>query len=175
MRSVRDRQTRAVVASHIRSLRGVVTQMRSSLHGNDSRQCPSSGVMLRMGAWSTRFQGSQYGSLRLTGRRQAADALISVVTDRCARTSRAAAWSFMPAARARGLGTCWTTLHLVYERETAASLGIPYERIAQVGLYRSLTPSALISSPVQGCRSSRYCTGIPGECRLNVSAGSAPT
>jgi nitroreductase len=45
-----------------------------------------------------------------------------------------AAWSFMLAARARGLGTCWTTLHLVFEHEAADLLGIPRERIAQVGL-----------------------------------------
>jgi nitroreductase len=45
-----------------------------------------------------------------------------------------AAWSFMLAARARGLGTCWTTLHLLYEQEAAGILGIPYDRIAQVGL-----------------------------------------
>ena len=37
-------------------------------------------------------------------------------------------WSFMLAARARGLGTAWTTLHLVYEREVAEVLGIPWER-----------------------------------------------
>jgi nitroreductase len=36
-----------------------------------------------------------------------------------------AAWSFMLAARARGLGSAWTTLHLVFEREAAAILGIP--------------------------------------------------
>ena len=36
-----------------------------------------------------------------------------------------AAWSFMLALRARGLGSCWTTLHLVYEQETAQILGIP--------------------------------------------------
>jgi len=36
-----------------------------------------------------------------------------------------AAWSFMLAARARGLGTCWTTLHLAYEKESSALLGIP--------------------------------------------------
>ncbi len=45
-----------------------------------------------------------------------------------------ATWSFMLAARARGLGTCWTTLHLYHEREAAAILGIPYERIMQVAL-----------------------------------------
>lgn len=36
-----------------------------------------------------------------------------------------AVWSFMLAARARGLGTAWTTLHLVYEDEVAAILGLP--------------------------------------------------
>ena len=36
-----------------------------------------------------------------------------------------AAWSYQLAARARGLGTAWTTLHLAYEREIAELLGIP--------------------------------------------------
>ena len=36
-----------------------------------------------------------------------------------------AAWSFCLAARSRGLGTCWTTLHLVKEQEAAALLGLP--------------------------------------------------
>jgi nitroreductase len=36
-----------------------------------------------------------------------------------------AAWSYQLAARARGLGTAWTTLHLSYEREIAELLGIP--------------------------------------------------
>ncbi|MFC5835038.1 nitroreductase family protein [Nonomuraea insulae] len=36
-----------------------------------------------------------------------------------------AAWSYMLAARARGLGTAWTTLHLAYESEVAELLGIP--------------------------------------------------
>src|SRR5262245_26559695 len=33
-----------------------------------------------------------------------------------------ATWSFMLAARSRGLGTAWTSLHLAYEREAAAVL-----------------------------------------------------
>jgi nitroreductase len=36
-----------------------------------------------------------------------------------------AAWSYMLAARSRGLGTAWTTLHLRYEREVADLLGLP--------------------------------------------------
>jgi nitroreductase len=45
-----------------------------------------------------------------------------------------AAWSFMLAARSRGLGTVWTTFHLMHEEEVARLLGIPYEEITQVSL-----------------------------------------
>lgn len=45
-----------------------------------------------------------------------------------------AAWSFMLAARERGLGTCWTTLHLRYEQEAAEVLGIPFEEMRQFAL-----------------------------------------
>lgn len=45
-----------------------------------------------------------------------------------------ATWSFMLAARARGLGSAWTTLHLPYEKEAAEVLGIPYEKITQAAL-----------------------------------------
>ncbi|MFC5745925.1 nitroreductase family protein [Actinomadura rugatobispora] len=36
-----------------------------------------------------------------------------------------AVWNYCLAARARGLGTAWTSLHLVYEREIAELLGLP--------------------------------------------------
>jgi nitroreductase len=45
-----------------------------------------------------------------------------------------AVWSFMLAARSRGLGTCWTTFHLAYEREAAELLGIPYDDVMQAAL-----------------------------------------
>jgi nitroreductase len=45
-----------------------------------------------------------------------------------------AAWSFMLALRARGLGTAWTTLHLVHELEVAKLLGIP-DAVTQVALF----------------------------------------
>ncbi len=44
-----------------------------------------------------------------------------------------AVWSFMLAARERGLGTCWTSLHLNSEQDVAALLGIP-DDFAQVAL-----------------------------------------
>lgn len=45
-----------------------------------------------------------------------------------------ASWSFMLAARARGLGTAWTTLHLFFEEQAAEILGIPYAQITQTAL-----------------------------------------
>jgi len=45
-----------------------------------------------------------------------------------------AAWSFCLAARARGLGTSWTSLHLMFEQEAAEVLGIPFETITQAAL-----------------------------------------
>lgn len=45
-----------------------------------------------------------------------------------------AVWSFMLAARLRGLGTSWTTVHLYYEQEAAEALGIPYEQVTQAAL-----------------------------------------
>jgi nitroreductase len=44
-----------------------------------------------------------------------------------------AAWSFMLAARARGLGMAWTTLHLIHERDVAKLLGIP-DTVTQTAL-----------------------------------------
>ncbi len=44
-------------------------------------------------------------------------------------------WSFMLALRSRGLGSAWTTLSLVREREVAEVLGIPFDKWMQVGLF----------------------------------------
>jgi nitroreductase len=45
-----------------------------------------------------------------------------------------ATWSFMLAARARGIGSVWTTVHLALEEEAAELLGIPYAEVTQVAL-----------------------------------------
>jgi nitroreductase len=48
-----------------------------------------------------------------------------------------AAWSFCLALRSRGLGSCWTTLHLLRDGEKRAAevLGIPYDKYSQGGLF----------------------------------------
>ena len=45
-----------------------------------------------------------------------------------------AMWSFMLAARARGLGTAWTTVHLMMEQQVAEIVGIPFDTVQQVCL-----------------------------------------
>lgn len=45
-----------------------------------------------------------------------------------------AVWSFMLAARLRGLGTSFTTMHLRYEQKVAEEFAIPYDRVTQIGL-----------------------------------------
>jgi nitroreductase len=48
-----------------------------------------------------------------------------------------AMWSFCLALRSRGLGSCWTTLHLLGdgEKQAAELLGIPYQEYSQGGLF----------------------------------------
>lgn len=45
-----------------------------------------------------------------------------------------AAWSFMLAARARGLGCCWTSIHLKQSQDAATLLGIP-QGVTQCALF----------------------------------------
>ena len=45
-----------------------------------------------------------------------------------------AMWSFMLAARARGLGTAWTTMHLMMEQAVADVVGIPFDSVQQLCL-----------------------------------------
>lgn len=44
------------------------------------------------------------------------------------------AWSFMLAARERGLGTAWTTIHLMFEEQAAEILGIDFANYTQCAL-----------------------------------------
>ena len=67
----------------------------------------------------------------ITGRLDGADAMNQAVKW---GSVIQAAWSFMLAARNRGLGTCWTTVHLQREADVAEILGIPFDTVQQVAL-----------------------------------------
>jgi nitroreductase len=71
----------------------------------------------------------------VAGRFEAVPAPMAVLAQASAYGSiLPATWSFMLAARARGLGTSWTTLHLWHEAEAAALLGIPHDAVTQCAL-----------------------------------------
>ena len=48
-----------------------------------------------------------------------------------------AVWSFMLALRSRGLGSAWTTIHMMNdgEKQAAELLGIPFDKVMQGGLF----------------------------------------
>lgn len=48
-----------------------------------------------------------------------------------------AVWSFMLALRSHGIGSAWTTIHLIGdgEKKAAELLGIPFEKVTQGGLF----------------------------------------
>jgi nitroreductase len=73
-----------------------------------------------------------------------------------------AAWSFMLALRSRGLGSTWTTPHLMKEQEAAALLGIP-DDVTQVALLPWPTRWARTSSPPPGLRWRRSPIGTAGQ------------
>lgn len=76
-----------------------------------------------------------------------------------------ASWSFALAARARGLGTTFTTFHLAYEEEAAKLLGIPYEQVMQV----ALMPVAYVSD--SNFRPARRKKGISSVLHWNMWEG----
>jgi nitroreductase len=76
-----------------------------------------------------------------------------------------ATWSFMLAARARGLGTSWTSLHLAYEREAAEVLGIPYDEVQQTALIPVAHTMEPTSSRHRGSHGASTSTGSTGSRR----------
>jgi nitroreductase len=60
-----------------------------------------------------------------------------------------AAWSFMLAARSRGLASCWTTVHLMFEAEAAQVLGVPYDKFTQTALIPVAHPTGAAFKPAE--------------------------
>lgn len=102
-------------------------------HGETMGRVPAlviAGIMGRYEEQSQIFQASAYGSVL------------------------PAAWSFMLAARARGLGATWTTLHLAHADAIAEILGLP-ENFTQavmlpVGFYKGDSFKRAPRPPLEG-------------------------
>jgi len=87
-----------------------------------------------------------------------------------------AAWSFMLAARKRGLGTAWgRAFHYSREREAAELLGIPYDDVMQAALLPvayTIGESFIAGSP-QAARHD-WSTGTRGDSAPQLAVTSPP-
>jgi Nitroreductase family len=78
-----------------------------------------------------------------------------------------AAWSFMLAARAHGLGTVWTTFfHLRHEREAAELLGIPLDRAMRTVLVPVAYSVGTNFGPPPVRRWTRWSSGTGGRTKI---------
>ena len=104
-----------------------------NLHQGDSEMAPVAARASRSAEYLAENMGRAPWLLVpvLNGRYEQADAALQAGLY---GSILPAVWSFMLAARERSLGTCWTTIHLMFEQEAAEILGIPYEEYTQVAL-----------------------------------------
>ena len=138
---VRDRTTVAAVADVYQQcfqvyadspgFAGKIKRNTDELHAQQQRVASSASYLAEHMAECPVLVLGCTTSRRLEGvaAAQAASALGNIMP---------AMWSFMLAARARGLGTAWTTLHLMKEQAVADILNIPYDTTQQA----CLTPLA---------------------------------
>jgi nitroreductase len=134
---VRDADRRAAIGEVYRQCYGVYTTLDGIYIGSIDKGSEEANAQQRRSASSADFLGEHMGEApaliipciqgRIDGQpgMMAASALGNVMP---------AMWSLMLAARARGLGTCWTTLHLMQEQAVADIVGIPFESVQQVCL-----------------------------------------
>ena len=89
-----------------------------------------------------------------------------------------AVWSFMLALRERGLGSAWTTIHLMNDGEQRGRRVARHplrQGHARPGCSRSPTPSAPTSSWPSVSRSTRSSTGTRGDDYSPMNAAIAAT
>ena len=129
-----DEAQRAAVADIYR--RAVRVGQGAPLTAHDLRRINAHG------SWPAIADGLQYLDERI---HQVPAIVIPAVegrTDHATVTEQAgtwgsilpAVWSFMLAARARGLGSVWTTAQALLEPELAAVLGVPYDDVMLAAL-----------------------------------------
>ncbi len=119
---VRDADLKAAVAGYYRQSFDAYRADREARHDQDRRVADSADYLAEhMSEAPALVIGCNTGADRTAARAGMGNILPAM-------------WSFMLAARARALGTAWTTLHLRYEREVAEVLGIPYDTVVQAVL-----------------------------------------
>ncbi len=132
---VRDADKRAAIGEIYRQSYGVYTTLDGVYIGSIDKGSDEANAQQRRSASSADFLGEHMGEAPvliipcIQGR---VDGLPGMMAASALGNVMPAMWSLMLAARARGLGTCWTTLHLMQEQAVAEIIGIPFESVQQV-------------------------------------------
>lgn len=133
---VRDAAKRAALGEIYRQCYGIYSQMDGVYIGSIDKGEADANAQQQRSASSADFLGEHMGDAPVIvvpctvgGRLDGAPAMMSASMG---ANVMPAMWSFMLAARARGLGTCWTTVHLMMEQAAADVLGIPFDQVQQI-------------------------------------------
>ena len=135
---VRDAQKRKALGDLYRDCYAIYSQMDGTYIRSIDKGDATGNAQQQRSADSADFLGEHMGDAPVlvlacnTGART--DNLPGMVAASLAANIVPAMWSFMLAARARGLGTAWTTVHLFMEQQAADILGIPFDTVQQFSL-----------------------------------------
>lgn len=134
---VRDADKRAAIGEIYRQCYAVYSKLDGVYIGSIDKGSADANAQQRRSASSADYLGEHMGDAPVLvipctpGR---VDGLPAMATAAMLGNVLPAMWSLMLAARARGLGTCWTTLHLMQEQAVAEILGIPFDKVQQLCL-----------------------------------------
>lgn len=132
---VRDALTRRALGDLYRQCYEVYRNLPGVYIRTIDKGDDASNAQQQRSADSADFLGEHMGDapvLVVACTRGRTDGMPAMVTSSRMGNVLPAMWSFMLAARARGLGTCWTTVHLFMEQQAAELLGIPFDEVQQV-------------------------------------------
>ncbi len=135
---VRDEATRKAIGEIYRQCYAIYQSMDGVYIRSIDKGDDSANAQQQRSADSADFLGEHMGEapVLVIGCTQGAraDGMPGTVVSSVMGNVLPAMWSFMLAARARGLGTSWTTVHLMMEQQVADVLGIPFDSVQQVCL-----------------------------------------
>ena len=134
---VRDAAKRAAIGEVYRQCYGIYSSMDGIYIGSIDKGSDDANAQQTRSATSADFLGEHMGeapALVIACTNGRTDGQPAMMSASMYGNVLPAMWSFMLAARARGLGTCWTTIHLMMEQQIAGILGLPFDDVQQVCL-----------------------------------------
>lgn len=132
---VRDPETTAALGEIYRQCYGIYSSLDGVYIRSIDKGDPQANAQQQRSADSADYLADRMGdapAIVIPCVRGRLDGLPAMMSASTSANVMPAMWSFMLAARARGLGTCWTTVHLMMEEQAAAVLGIPYGEVQQI-------------------------------------------